>query len=479
MTGFDLEVCRRLPLAEATFRLLDFVTDDAVLADIFTRFRGRSYEDTIRFPLFVHLIGDALFGHRGSAHQTFRRAQQDGTLDACVEAMYGKLKRVPLGLSQGFFLVATQRLHAVLPATRFAVPASLQTFRLLRFDGKKLKHVLKRLKPLRGLKGHAFGGKQLVVQDMATEQAVAFEAAADGEVADNPLLPGAVAQVRSLPDPRTRVWVGDRAFCDFQALDLLSADGDHFVVRHHRKCQFHPDPTTAARTGTDAWGVPYHQEWGWLGAARSRHRRRVRRITLTRAEGEAVVVLTDLTDADAYPAADVLELYHKRWGIERMFLRVTQTFGLRHLIGSTPQATVFQAAFCLLLYNLTVAIQGYVAATAGRPPETISLHLFYEDLVRQLTAWLEVLPPPVTEAVLAGSRLDGPADLRRHLHERLAGVWTERWQKSPTRKRPAKGPPRAYLKGGHSSVAKILNGEHVAIPIRSKKKPHPPPPGVN
>jgi Transposase DDE domain len=479
MSTFDLEVCRRLPLADAAFRLLDFVTDDAALADIFARFHGRSYQDVIRFPLFVHLIGDALFGHRGSAHQTFRRARQDGALDACVEAVYGKLQRVPLGLAQGFFLVATERLSAVLPAARFAVPASLQGFRLLRFDGKKLKHVLKRLKPLRGLKGHAYGGKQLVVQDMATEQAVAFAAAADGEVADNPLLPAAVAQVRGLGDPRTRVWVGDRAFCDFQALDLLSADGDHFVVRYHRKCQFHPDPTTAPRVGTDAQGRPDREEWGWLGAAKSRHRRRVRRITLDRPDAEPVVVVTDLTDADAYPAADVLALYRQRWGIERMFLRVTQTFGLRHLIGGTPRATVFQAAFCLLMYNITVAVQGYVAVAAGRSPETISLHLFFQDLVRQLTAWVEVLSVRATDEVLAVDRRRSPEGLRQYLHERLGGVWTERWQKAPTRKRPPKGPPRAYLKGGHSSVAKILNGEHVAIPIPSRKKPKPTPPAAH
>ena len=479
MSDFDREVCRRLPLADAAFRLLDWVTDDDALADTFARCRGRSYEDVIRFPLFVHLIGDALFGHRGSAHQTFRRAQQDGTLGACVEAMYGKLKRVPLGLSQGFFLSATDRLAAVLPATRAPVPASLRAFRLLRFDGKKLKHVLKRLKPLRGLKGHAFGGKLLVVQDMATEQAVAFQAAADGEAADNPLLPGAVAQVRGLPDPRPRVWVGDRTFCDFRALDVLAAGGDHFVVRYHTKCKFHPDPDVRPRAGTDGRGLPYREDWGWVGAAGSRHRRRVRRIALTRPDGEAVVVLTDLADADAHTAADVLDLYRQRWGIERMFLRVTQTFGLRHLIGGTPPATVFQAAFCLLLYNVTAAVQGYVAAAAGRDPGAVSLQLFFDDLVRQLTAWLEVLPAAATVEVLAGSRPGGPADLRAYLRERLAGVWTDRWVKAPTKKRPPPGPPRADLKGGHRSVAKNLNGTHVAIPIPRRTKPTPPRPAAD
>ena len=41
-------------------------------------------------------------------------------------------------------------------------------FQTLGFDGKKLKYVAKKLKPARGLKGNLFGGKLLVVQDLAT-----------------------------------------------------------------------------------------------------------------------------------------------------------------------------------------------------------------------------------------------------------------------------------------------------------------------
>jgi len=52
---------------------------------------------------------------------------------------------------------------------------------------------------------------------------------------------------------------------------------------------------------------------------------------------------------------------HRDCAIERLFQRVTEVFDLRHLIGSTPQATVFQAAFCLLLSNVIQTVRGYVA----------------------------------------------------------------------------------------------------------------------
>lgn len=129
-TAFDLEACRRLPLADAALRLLDFATDDAFLDGVFARHRGRSYESTIAFPTFVHLIADALLGHRGrSAHRTFQHARADESLEATVQAMYGKLRRVPLDLSLGLFAESAARLRSVASeAVAHELPKSLDAF---------------------------------------------------------------------------------------------------------------------------------------------------------------------------------------------------------------------------------------------------------------------------------------------------------------------------------------------------------------
>jgi Transposase DDE domain len=468
--AFDLEASRRLPLADAAFRLVDFVTDAEFLTGVFQRHRGRSFENTIDFPLFVHLIADALFGHRGSAHQTFSEAQEEGRLTASVQAVYGKLRRVPIGLSLGLFAESAARLASIGTATSERLPSSLEGFCSLAFDGKKLKYIVKRLKPLRGLKGNVFGGKLLIVQDMATGQAVGAEATVDGEAGDNPLVPGVVARVRAGADSRTRLWVGDRAFCDLQILPLLSAGDDHFAVRYHAKCHFHADPAVAARTGIDDVGREYREQWGWLGAVDRPDRARVRQITVERPSAEPLVLVTSLADADRYPAVDLLILYRRRWGIETMFQQVVQTFDLRHLIGGSAQATVFQAIFCLLVYNITLIVRDYVAEGAERAAATVSLRLLFDDLVRDLTAWMEVIGPHATTEVLAATTLASAADLRRFLEQTLSGVWTKRWIKQKTRKRPPKRPPRAYLRGGHSSVDRILRGAHKEIPIRPRKQ---------
>ena len=469
---FDLEACRRLPLADAALRLLAFATDDALLNTVFKRHRGRSYESTITFPLFVRLVADALLGHRGnSAHQTFQHAQATEALDATVQAMYGKLRRVPLELSLALFAESAARLREVAsPAVVNPLPTSLTAFWALALDGKKLKYVAKKLKPLRGLKGNIFGGKLLVVQDVATQQAVAAHAVADGEAADNPLVPPVVAGLRARSDARPRLWVGDRAFCDFKNLGLLAAGTDHFVVRHNASCGFHADPHTPARTGIDDEKRPYREEWGWLGRADHPHRVWVRKITVTRRGGDPLAIVASLMDADRYPAIDLLKLYRSRWGIETLFQRVVQTFDLRHLIGATPQATVFQAMLCLLLYNITLVIRDHVATGAKREPKTISLDLLFDDVRRELTGCLKVVGVDATLELLRETAILKPEALRRHLEEKLGTVWQDRWEKAPTRKRPPKSPPRAYVCGGHTSVDKILRGVHREIPLKPTRK---------
>jgi hypothetical protein len=460
MEAFELEVCQRLPLADAVLRLLNYVSADDFLDGVFERHHGRSYEDVLSFPLFTHLIADTLLArNHAAAHQSFLKAHAQGTLPTCVEALYGKLRRVPLPLSQGLLHEATDRLRQLFPDSSAALPASLQGLDVYVFDGKKLKFVAKRLKPLRLLRGHILGGKLLVVLHAASGLAVAMAADADGESADNPLVAGAVGQVRQQPGTKLRLWIGDRLFCDLQQIPLLAAGGDFFLLRYQSKVGFHHDPLRPARTGVDARGVAYTEDWGWLGAASQPRRPYVRRITLHRPGLSALIVVTNLLDADTYPAADLLEAYLGRWGIENLFQRVTEVFDLRHLIGGSPQATVFQAAFSFLLSNVIQTVRGYIATAQQLVPETISTQLLFEDVTEELSSWHKFVKTLQTQEWVQDS-VQTAAQVRAYLRRRLAGVWDDRWHKAPTPQRAPKGKTQ-YLKGGHSSVYRILHGLHL------------------
>lgn len=460
--SFDAEACERLPLADATLHLLDFVADPTFLGDLFERHRGRSYERQIAFPDLVHLLADALLLHGQSAHRTFAQAQADGQLPASVKAAYDKVARMPIAVSAALLTDGTARLRDLWPASAAeAVPPSLAAFTPIAFDGKKIKQVAKRLKPLRSVRGQVLGGKILVAEDVRTRLAVAMEADPDGEASDLTLVPGLLARVRPVV-PGPRLWIGDRLFCDLIHLPLLAADGDHFVVRYCRKVKFHPDQERPAKTGVNSRGQAYTEEWGWLGGPKDTRRLYVRRVTVHRPDDGDVSVVTDLLDGEAYPAPDILDMYLRRWGIEGLFQKVTEVFHLDALVSAQEKGTVFQAALCLLLYNLTMVVKAYVAEGARRKTEEVSPEKLFGDMCRQLTGLIEVLGTPTVIEMYADGKWTA-ARLRAYLKAVLGTTWRDWWIKSPRRK-PSVKRPTEYLKGGHSSVYKIVRGLHKTIP---------------
>jgi len=396
--SFDTEVCRRLPLADATVHMLGFVADAAFLADLFDRHRGRSYERRISLADLVYLLADALVLTGQSAHRAFRQARADGEMSASVKAAYDKIARMPTPLSSALLTDGSARLRHLLPASAGEpVPASLAAFTPVGFDGKKIKYVARRLRPLRRVRGQVIGGKVLVAEDVRTGLAVGMEADPDGEASDLTLLPGLLTRTRAvLGGPR--LWIGDRLFCDLTHLPRLAADGDHFVVRYNAKVGFHPDPGRPGKTGVNRRGQAYAEDWGRLGGPADGRRLAVRRITVHRPGDEDVSVVTDLLDGGAYPAADILDMYLRRWGLERLFQKVTEVFHLDALVSARENGTVFQAALCLLLYNLTVVARAHVAEGATRPTGEVSLEKLFVDMGRQLTGLVEVLGAPAVAA---------------------------------------------------------------------------------
>ncbi len=454
---FAYEVLSRLPLAEAVLRLWRWVADPLFLLSVFARHRGQGYEKEISFGILVQLIADALLEHQGSGKKSFARGREQGLLTASVQAVYQKLSRVPLGLSEAWLAESTARLRLVYPeAACLPMVPALRDLEVIIVDGKAIKRVAKRLKPLRGRKGGVLGGKALVALELRSGVVVAMATHADGETNDAKLVPALVPQVREhVCGPR--LWVADRQFCDLTQPAAFTQAGDHCLVRYHPKTPFSADAAHPVQRGQDAQGRVWEQDWGWFGSEQAKHRRFVRRVTLYRPGEETIILLTDLLDASRFPAPDLLDLYLARWSIERVFQQITEVFHLQTLIGTTPQGTVFQFAFCVLLYNLVQVVRAYVATTQARPVPTISTELLFDDVHRQLVAVTELVPAERLAVVVPV--LPTAETLRAQLTQLLATIWTPRWLKQPTTKRQAPA-PRTPLRGNHTSVFRVVAASH-------------------
>ena len=453
--AFERELMRRSPLAACVLEVGDYLFDDALLASVWEANRGRCYEDVLGFGQFLRLTRDALLCHGGSAHALFVDLERDGRRPVDESNFYRKLSRTPAAVSRALLREGAARLAGLMPegAAAAAVPACFDAFEVVAADGKKVKDAAKRLKPARGFTGKLLGAAALVALDVRRGLAVAMSECLDGMANEVPLVPALMDQLRGSVYPaRPVLTVWDRQFDDPRTLRRLGErEGDAFVVRLKQK-HMRFEPESCVRT-LDERGREVVDEVGVLG--RGKGAVRVRRVTLSRAaEGEQdVVLLTNLLDGTAFPAADLLVLYRLRWGIEQVFQQVTETFSLSHLIGCSPKAALFQLAYCLLLYDLVQLVKAYVAEDGKVLAGAVSTFYLFRDVRRELAAWAYH-----TDGAWPRCRRDA-GQMRRRLRELLAGSWDPiAYTKASDKKPRKKPPPPRRLHGGYSSVQRVLEG---------------------
>jgi len=447
-TDFARQVFDRLPLAQASLALFAYGVNTPFLADLFQRHRGRCYEDVVTFPQLVDWIFDALIEHHGSGRQAhLRRHRQQH--DAGNEAFYGKLRRVPTRLSEAFLRDVTDRFTTLFPkVVAHRIPTSFDRLEVIIFDGKSLKKVAKRLVETRGTPGKLLGGKLLVAYRPRDGLVLDMVCDLDGETNEAKLIPDLMPRLHARPG-LPKLVVGDRLFCALKHFAEFTKENGHFVVRHARTLSFEPDPNRPAVTSTDASNRAVVEQWGWAGKPKDKLRRYVRRITVERPTDEAITILTDLIESDLYPAADLLSLYRIRWSIESTFQKVTEIFALGRFIGSTAEATVFQASMCFVLSNVVQVLQGYVVAKQQLTIEDVSTKQFCKDWHRQLSALKELVSVPMIVSLISS---DQTAEGLVELLDRLLGrMWKPGWDKTRN-KSPRTNRHAAKQKGAHTSV---------------------------
>jgi hypothetical protein len=466
MNGFKREVADRLPLAKAALEAFAFAFDPALLADLYERHRGRGYTDVLTFPHLAGLVRSCLLEHDGSGHRGCTEAQRDGNLGVDESSFYRKLAKMPVAVSRALLSEGTVRLGELCAGTAAGaasdlLPACFDGMEAVIVDGKKIKRAARRLKLTRGYKGALLGAKALVAMSLRSGLALAMSDRFDGQTNDVPLVPELLPQVRAVV-AKPILWMADRQFGGLGIPPQLTArPGDHYVIRVSTSTPFTPDPARPAKRSTDEKGREVIDEFGTFG--KNGNAIQVRRVTLRTGKaanktgkgggaGGDVILITDLTDRKAYPASDLLKLYRRRWGIERMFQEVTETFSLKHLIGCSPQAVLFQFAFCLLMYNLTQVLKRHVADDGQVDVAIVSTRNLFYDLRRELLTWnyLELdLPGDIPAAAEA---------MRRRLAALLEGTWDPEVYTKALDKKPRTKPKRKSLQGGHTSVQKLLDG---------------------
>jgi hypothetical protein len=458
--GFSAAVLEKLPLADSVWRLLHYTMEDLWLEDLWTRHRGPCYERELKFSTLTHLVADALLEHSGSGRQAFERGREAEILPVSIGSSYEKLGHLPVPLSETLLEEGTQRMNAVLPEIPAVdpLPDCWAESEVFGADGKAIKHVKRLLKPLRGLQAGILGARASVGLNLRTGLAVAMVSHLDGEAGEGALTEDLLLKLATAAGGRPWVAVLDRLYCNLSFPQKVRKAGGHFVIRYCTNTTFVPDAAKPAQESQDAAGRRIVQEWGWLGKVETPDRQYVRRIKKDLPDGKEISVITDLLDEVKYPAEAMLSTYRSRWGIETVFHQITDVFSLKHLIGTTPKAVLFQLSFCLLMYNALQVVRAHLASHQECEAKKISNEKLFYDVKRELVG-VNVLVKVEMLLSLLGA-VPTAAEVRERLRERLRGTWSKRWWKAPSSGSGGHQKVKTRVLGNHTSTYRVLQQIH-------------------
>ena len=225
------------------------------------------------------------------------------------------------------------------------------------------------------------------------------------------------------------VLVGDRGFCSYAHLALLSLRKLHGVFRVHqrtivdfrpRRPYAHPADKKGSRglprsrwvrcIGRRDQIVEYFRparqpQWmsrpQWQALPTSLIVRELHyRVEIPGYRTRSILLVTTLLDGQRYPAADLADLYRRRWQVEVNLRHLKQTMGMDVLRCKSPEGVLKELLVFAMAYNLVCAVAYEAAGRQGVPPDRIS----FVDALRWLRTWRpgKALIPLIINPVRSG-----------------------------------------------------------------------------
>ena len=221
--------------------------------------------------------------------------------------------------------------------------------------------------------------------------------------------------------------LADRHYCSYFTIALLRALGIDCVVRLHqcRTAQFRRGQRLGRKDHLVSWPRPAQPEWmddaTYATMPESLTVRELEvRVDQPGFRTEAFVVVTTLLDAEAYPAADVADLYRQRWLAELDIRAIKTSLGFDVLRCRTPKMARTELWTALLAYNLIRQTMLEAAAGAGCSPRELSFTHALQTVGASFGV-VVVLPAEAQVAVIAAA---------------LAGLTEQRIGERPDRVEP-------------------------------------------
>ena len=332
---------QRTPMAVAVRGALEYALAPEPLDALFEEIVGEREDRRLLFSTCVDLMACVVHRVHRSVLASYRSAEN---IPVYVSAVYSRLQRMPLEAARRLVQHTARRLEPVIRAMNGATPDLLPGYRVKILDGNHLTRTQRRLKALRDVAAGPLPGQSLVVLDPALGLALDVIVCADAHAQERSLLPAVLETVQP-----NDVWVDDRNFCTTGFLFGISQRGGYFVTRRHASTLSWEKESPWLDAGRTETGALQEQAIELIGPEASQLRVRHIRLTLDQPTqgGDAWIEVVTNLPVESASAATVAELYRERWGIERLFHRLTVVLACEVNTLGYPPAALF--GFCVAL----------------------------------------------------------------------------------------------------------------------------------
>jgi hypothetical protein len=357
-----------LPLGVMVRGTLEWLLDAPTLEMLFQQHAPDHYTRELTLDALVGLLIQVSVGAHPSVHAAYKadQASTNPTIMASAAALYGKLGRLPLDVSEAVVRYSAQRCGQLLGLAPGARTELVPGYRLCVLDGNVLTGTDHRLTPLRRWLNACLPGKSLVV----------FEPGL-GLVTDVLLCEDAYTQERALVTqilPRVLandLQIADRNFDTARYMFGMQRRDAFTIVRQHKKGLPCTPIRKLTKVGHTATGTVYEQPVQATDTDISEtlnfRRIEVRLLQKTR-DGERTIAL--LTNLPAQVTAlTIADLYLKRWTIEKHFHFLTESLHCELPGLGKPQAALFGFAMALVAGNALAVVRGSIRSVHGHEAE--------------------------------------------------------------------------------------------------------------
>jgi IS4 transposase len=437
------------PLSVMARGLMENALGPKLVDALFEDVADKQYTKRLLFSSIVDLMSLVVCRIRPAIHAAYQAHAE--TLDATVQAVYGKLDRTEPATSAALVHATAARLAPVIDAMGGARAPLLPGYHVRILDGNHLAGTEHRIKELRTIGAGALPGQALVVLDPRLMLVTDVVLCEDGHAQERSLL----GQVLELVRARD-LWIDDRNFCTTNFLFGIAGREAFFVVRQHAATLHWEFAGKRRACGRIETGKVFEQT---IRATNDAGEILVlRRVTVvldkpTRDGDKEIHLLTNVPAKDAR-ARVIAELYRKRWLIETAFAELEETLNGEVNTLGYPKAALFAFCVALVAYDVLSTLKGALRSVHGEAAVAEDVSGYYVADEIRMTRRGMMIAIPEDEWVVFHDLT--PVELAGVLVQLAEAVRLPRYQKHPRGPKKPQPKKQSGAKIKHVATAEIL-----------------------